>query len=100
MSLHINPFVIQGYEGPAYFCDREKETQRIISAVRNNRNIALISMRRIGKSGLIEHAFNQLQKRNDTACFYLDLFPTNSLKEFIQLFSNATIGKLDSTPEK
>lgn len=56
-----NPFVYQGYEGPKYFCDREKETENMISALNNGRNITLISPRKIGKTGLINHAFYQIK---------------------------------------
>ena len=45
-----NPFVYQGYEGPEYFCDREKETKNMISALNNGRNLTLISPRKIGKT--------------------------------------------------
>jgi hypothetical protein len=30
-----NPFVISGYISPEYFCDRELETEKIISALKN-----------------------------------------------------------------
>ena len=56
-----NPFVYQGYEGPDYFFDRTEETENIISALRNGRNVTLISPRKIGKTGLIRHAFHQLE---------------------------------------
>ena len=36
-----NPFLIVGYQGPEYFCDREKETEVILSALHNGRNITL-----------------------------------------------------------
>jgi len=29
----INPFVTVGYVSPEYFCDREKETARLISTI-------------------------------------------------------------------
>ena len=48
-----NPFVYQGYESPAYCCDREAETKSLLSHLKNGRNITLISPRRIGKTGLI-----------------------------------------------
>ena len=31
----MNPFLIVGYNGPEYFCDREAETQTLISALVN-----------------------------------------------------------------
>lgn len=50
----MNPFVITGrYVAPEYFCDREKETAELLSNVENWRNTVLISLRRMGKSGLI-----------------------------------------------
>ena len=48
-----NPFILEPYRSKAYFCDRESETQEILSGLENGRNITLISPRRLGKTGLI-----------------------------------------------
>lgn len=53
-----NPFVLYGYENPEFFCDREEETKNMLSSLYNGRNITLISPRRLGKTGLILHAFD------------------------------------------
>ena len=58
-----NPFLIVGYQGPEYFCDREKETEVILSALHNGRNITLVSPRRMGKTGLIKNVFYTLQEK-------------------------------------
>ena len=87
-----NPFVYQGYESPDYFCDRTEETENILSALRNGRNITLISPRKIGKTGLINHAFHRIREQeSDVICIYIDIFSTNSLQEFVETISKAVI---------
>ena len=46
-----NPFVYQGYKGPEYFCDRTEETEKLISSLRNGRNVTLVAPRKMGKTG-------------------------------------------------
>lgn len=83
-----NPFVIYGYKGAEYFCDRQKETETIMRALHNERNVALISPRRIGKTGLIHHAFAQITNEHpDIRCFYMDINATRNLKQFVELFA-------------
>ena len=78
-----NPFVIYGYKGADYFCDRKHETELITRALQNERNIVLISPRRIGKTGLIHHVFEKIQqKESETECFYLDINATRNLSQF------------------
>lgn len=55
----INPFVVGGYVSPRYFCDRVAETENLIRNLINGRNVALVSTRRMGKTGLIRHCFYQ-----------------------------------------
>lgn len=96
-----NPFLISGYHGPEYFCDRQKETESIIKALYNGRNVTLIAPRRIGKTGLIQHVFHQLHKqKSNIVTFYMDIYATYSLADFIRLFANTVLGKLDSVPQK
>lgn len=96
-----NPFLIAGYYSPTYFCDRESETDKIISSLKNERNISLMSPRRYGKTGLIQHIFYQLsQTDNDIICIYMDVFSTQNLNNFVKLFTENTLGKMDSSLEK
>lgn len=91
-----NPFLLAGYISPEYFCDREKETEKLISALRNGRNVTLVSPRRMGKTGLINHAFYRMAKAGST-CYYVDLYQTDSLSSFVNVFANAVLGTLDTT---
>ena len=92
-----NPFVIYGYKGAEYFCDRQKETETIMRALHNERNVALISPRRIGKTGRIHHAFAQITNEHpDIRCFYMDINATRNLQQFVELFAKTVIGKLDT----
>lgn len=50
-------FVVGRYVSDKYFCDREGETSFLIKQIENGRNVALISPRRLGKTGLIQHLF-------------------------------------------
>lgn len=91
-----NPFLIAGYHSPTYFCDRESESEKIISALTNDRNLSLISPRRMGKTGLILHSFYLIQEKNsDIRCFYFDIFSTQNLHDFVILFGNTVLGKLE-----
>ena len=96
-----NPFLIVGYHSPAYFCDRENETETILQALYNGRNVTLIAPRRMGKTGLIHHAFNQLKEQDsDIVTLYMDIYSTQTLGDFVRLFANAVLGKLDTAPQK
>lgn len=86
-----NPFVYKGYEGPSYFCDREREMGQMVGTLRNGRNLTVISPRKIGKTGLIKHVFHRIKETNkDAICIYLDIFATQNLYDFVQVFG-ATI---------
>lgn len=96
-----NPFLISGYHSPDYFCDRERETAAILEALHNGRNLTLIAPRRMGKTGLIRHAFFHLKEQHpDIVTLYMDIYSTQSLGDFVRLFAYTVLGKLDSVPQK
>lgn len=82
-NFELNPFVVGRYPGPEYFCDREKETAELIKQVVNGRNVTLISPRRIGKTGLIRHLFQQPEIERNFYTFFVDIYATSSLAEFV-----------------
>ena len=96
-----NPFLISGYHSPEFFCDRERETETILQALHNERNITLIAPRRMGKTGLIHHTFHQLKEQApDIVTIYMDIYSTQSIGDFVRLFAHTVLGKLDSAPQK
>lgn len=95
-----NPFVVYGYEGPETFCDRVQETEKLLRAVENGRNVTLLAERRIGKTGLIKHLFHRLSEENEFKMVYVDIFATCNLSEFTKCFAAAIIGQMDSNVEK
>lgn len=96
MNILNNPFVVYGYKGAKYFCDRKKETEWITKTLDNERNITLVAPRRMGKTGLIHHVFDNIKQANRSIkCFYIDIFATKNLHQMVQLFAQSIIGQLD-----
>ena len=79
----MNPFFLAGIIPDAYFCDREKETDAIITHLENQSNILLTSSRRMGKTQLIRHVFNNDRIRGKYHTFYTDIYATSSLRELV-----------------
>ena len=99
-SIPLNPFLLTGYVSPEYFCDREQETQKLISALHNGRNVTLISPRRMGKTGLIRHIFHQMETEKQAKCYYVDLYKTDSLASLVEQLASVVLGTLDTTEAK
>lgn len=82
-----NPFYITGIIPEAYFCDREKETLWMVRTLKNKAHVLLTSPRRMGKTQLIRHVFEQPTIKNNYYTFYTDIYPTTSLKELVMFLS-------------
>lgn len=96
----INPFVTNGYAGNEYFCDRKSETESITELLVNENNMALISPRRIGKTELLMHIFDQPEIRENYYCFLIDIYSTTSLRDLVNVFGKAVIDVLRSRGRK
>ena len=79
----INPFITSGYISAEYFCGRIIETATLTRYIANGNNVALISPRRLGKTGLIEHCFHQKQIKEAYHTFLIDIYATKNLQEFV-----------------
>ena len=93
MKPLANPFVIGKYVDKDYFCDRQKESELLVHHIVNGRNVAIMSERRLGKTGLIEHVFaNVLPKGYDT--FLIDIYTCTNLREMVYLLAREVFKKI------
>ena len=83
-----NPFSVGKYLSDKYFCDRQEETEFLRKQIGNGRDVGLMSPRRLGKSGLIQHFFAQDDIKEKYHVFFVDIYATTSLAEFVY-----TLGK-------
>lgn len=97
MRTHLleNPFPVNTYRGAQYFCDRESETSRLLSHIKSGNSITLMSIRRIGKTGLIHHVFEQLPK--GWKGIYIDILETENLNHFLNHLATSI---LNAVPER
>ena len=95
-----NPFITNGYVSPHYFCDRVEETKQLTRLITNGNNVALISPRRLGKTGLINHCFEQETIKNNYYTFIVDIYATKNLQEFVYELGKAVLGVLKSRGRK
>lgn len=83
----MNPFIISGFEGKEYFCDRKAELKKLKEASDNRRNVTLFSLRRMGKSSLIKYHFEKIS--GSTNCIYSDIFPAMNFTEMTEIIANS-----------
>lgn len=83
------PFPTTGYYGPKYFCDREKETNDLLTNLRGGSSTTLISIRRMGKTGLIKHVERHLPRSWDL--IYMDILATESMQDLLNSFVTAVV---------
>lgn len=92
-----NPFPVSGYAGPALFCNRQEETRQLLDNALNGINTTLLSIRRMGKTGLLEHTLRQWREKKKGIGIYIDIFDTESLRDFTNRVASAV---LQAIPEK
>ena len=95
-----NPFVTNGYVGADYFCDRVGETEFLVRMLTNENNIALISPRRLGKTDLIRHCFEQPEIKEHYHTFIIDIYATKNLGDLVNVLSKAILENLRSKGRK
>ena len=98
--VKMNPFITSGYRSEKYFCDRIEETRFLTKQITNGNNVALISPRRLGKTGLIEHCFHQPEVKNNYYTFLIDIYATKNLQEFVFEFGKSILQGLKPQGKK
>lgn len=88
-----NPFVLSGYYGAAWFCNREQELDKMHQHLENGRNVVLYSWRRLGKTALIKRFFDELEQNHNMETIYVDLLATQSMEEAIKAVTTAVHDK-------
>lgn len=81
--MPTNPFLVSGYHGPALFCNRQQEVKKLKANIDNGVHTTLISIRRMGKTNLLQHLFYLLGRQKDVHCLYVDIYPTQKQKDLI-----------------
>jgi hypothetical protein len=82
------PFVYGRITDSFDFTNREKEQLNLIQNFNSGINTMLISPRRWGKSSLVKHVSQKLQRKNKKIRFcFIDLFNTRSEQEFYELYA-------------
>lgn len=92
--LERNPFITKGYAGPEFFCDREQETADLTKYLTNGNNIALISPRRLGKTELLHHVFEQQEVKEHYYTFIIDIYATTSLRDLVNVLGKEILNAL------
>lgn len=95
-----NPFITTGYVSPEYFCDRKAESQQLIQDILGHSNTVLISPRRMGKTGLIEYCFDQMEIKDNFNTIFIDIYSTLNLNDFVFMLGNKICKTLKSKDKK
>lgn len=95
-----NPFVTSGYEGAEYFCDREEETAKLIKMLTNGNNVVLMSPRRMGKTGLLYHVFQQEEISTEYHTFIIDIYSTKNMNDLVAEMGKVILNTLQSKSKR
>lgn len=88
-TLQDNPFWLGTQIPDKYFCDREKETEDLIRLITNRNNVVLKAERRTGKTSLLHHISTRQNIVESFNTYYVDIYTTKSLAEFVKTFADA-----------
>ncbi len=88
----MNPFSYGTVVKEPFFYDRKEECRRIVSTLSGGNNLVLFAPRRYGKTSLVFHAVEELEKMN-FVCVYFDFMKIYSRESFVEAYSKAILSK-------
>ena len=83
-----------------YFCDRQQESEQLVREVMNGNNLALVSTRRMGKTGLIRHCFQFPEIKQGYYTFFIDIYDSRSLRDLVFALSKEILEVLKPIGKK
>lgn len=86
-EIEYNPFIIKGYYDKFHFCDRDYETNKLVTNLKNQTNTTIFSPRKLGKTGLIYHIFESCKAEINCKVLYVDLYATQNISDFTSLLA-------------
>lgn len=93
-----NPFLIKGYITPQYFCDRQAETLLLSNNILSGVDTTLFSLRRMGKTGLIQHVGHLLGEKKKITFIYTDIYSCENLNDMVLRLGNSLLQQ-DAPPQ-
>jgi AAA+ ATPase superfamily predicted ATPase len=88
-----NPFLVSGYKSEL-FCDRQNEVSALLRFAVNGVNTTLLSVRRMGKTGLLRHTLEQLKKEKKGIGIYMDIYDTGNLRDFVNRLTTSMLEEI------
>ncbi len=85
----VNPFPTSGYVDQEHFCDRIDELERLKEALNGGSHHTIVSLRRMGKTTLLDHFIGKYSKSRGVVFLSIDVQGTQNFEEFNQVLATA-----------
>ena len=86
-----NPFLLLGYHRRKYFCNRNDEIKWLEDNLQNGRNSVLFSLRRLGKTAMIQCVLKELERSGKAEVIFVDLLATQTTEDAILQIARAVV---------
>ena len=71
----------------------QSELETVLDALRNERNLTLVSSSNSKRADLIHEAFSFLREREEAITYYIDIVNTQTMDELRKIFAEIVVGK-------